>query len=293
MTVAPAKSSVTLLTPDRHEHNVHPHTTLNSQTIPLNRNPKILGLTFDPHLTFTPHTNLLISKAHRRLRALKALTGTTYGQSKESITTLYKQYIRTLLTYASPAWSSITSTSNTRHLQTIQNAALRIATGCTQPTDIPHLHHETKVLTLHQHLDMRGTQFIAQTLNKEHTCHPLHDRPTRSRHKKADPITYYIGILNSLPPIPEQTSSKQHIHTALTKTALSNASHNKVLRAPPPKVSRAEALLPRHTSTTLSQLETHKHHSLSTPQRQTTLSQHIQTPHRPIHLTPLPNMPRL
>ena len=149
-------------------------------------------------------------------------------------------------------------------LQTIQNSALRIATGCTLPTDSPHLHNETRVLTLHQHLDMKGAQFFSSTLDPTHTCHSLHNRPNRSRHKKVDPTSYYIGILDSLPPAPKNRSTISHIHTHLTTAALSNKPNNKILQEPPPPLTPIETSLPRRSRTTLSQLRSGKHPSLNT-----------------------------
>jgi ribonuclease P/MRP protein subunit RPP40 len=46
--IAPTKSSVTLFTPDRHQSHAHPQVYLDEELILLCRNPKILGVTFDP-----------------------------------------------------------------------------------------------------------------------------------------------------------------------------------------------------------------------------------------------------
>ena len=82
MAVAPAKSSITLLTPDRHQHDVHPVVTIHGQKLPLVQQPKILGVTYDPHLTFTSHINEIIKKANQKLNVIKHLTGTSFGQQK-------------------------------------------------------------------------------------------------------------------------------------------------------------------------------------------------------------------
>ena len=39
-------------------------------------------------------------------------------------------------------------------LQVMQNAAFRTATGYTQDTNIQHLHDETLILPIHEHLDL-------------------------------------------------------------------------------------------------------------------------------------------
>ena len=44
-------------------------------------------------------------------------------------------------------------------MQTIQNTAVRIATGCTRDTNTQHLHDETKALPMDTHLKFHATQF--------------------------------------------------------------------------------------------------------------------------------------
>ena len=55
-------------------------------------------------------------------------------------------------------------------LQVMQNAALRTATGCTQDTNIQHLHDET--LPIHEHLQLHASQYKQKT---SITSHPLHN----------------------------------------------------------------------------------------------------------------------
>ena len=57
--------------------------------------------------------------------------------------TTYNAVMRPALEYASSVWSPIASSTSINKLQVMQNAALRTATGCTQDTNIQHLHDET------------------------------------------------------------------------------------------------------------------------------------------------------
>ena len=41
----------------------------------------------------------------------------------------------------------------------MQNATLRNATGCTQDTNIQHLHDETLILPIHEHLQLHASQY--------------------------------------------------------------------------------------------------------------------------------------
>jgi hypothetical protein len=65
--IAPDKSSITLYTPDPHQGKFHP------QVIPLNKYPKILGITWDTLLCFNHHIDDIVARASRCLQILKTL----------------------------------------------------------------------------------------------------------------------------------------------------------------------------------------------------------------------------
>ena len=90
-------------------------------------------------MTFRPHSQEVIARAKPRLNVMKALPSTTFGHQKEAQTALYKQFIRPVLEYASPAWCPDLAPSHMSALQRTQNAALRVATGFTRSSPIPHL----------------------------------------------------------------------------------------------------------------------------------------------------------
>ena len=56
-------------------------------------------------------------------------------------------------------WSPIASSTSINKLQVMQNAALTTATGCTQDTNIQHLHDETLTLPIHEHLQLHAPQY--------------------------------------------------------------------------------------------------------------------------------------
>ena len=76
------------------------------------KHPKVLGVTFDPTLTFSTHVDNFVKKSKSRLAILKALTGSTWGQHKESVVITYKISTRPLFTYATPIWFPHTSQTN-------------------------------------------------------------------------------------------------------------------------------------------------------------------------------------
>ena len=263
--VAPTKSTSTLLTSHNKEHQHRPTATLNNTTIPHTHETKILGVTYNTSMSFAPHINNIVAKCRPRLNALRALTGTTFGQNKETLTLVYKQHIRSILNYASPAWAPVISDTQLRKLQTTQNTALRIILGSTQTTPINHLHAETKILTIKQHLDMRGTQFLASVINNTNSpCHYLHNHPPTHRQIVNTPHRYYTDILNTIPQPASVTHYKKHIHTHLTRQALNNLPLNKVLNTPPPDICCTETNLSRSERVHLTRLRCGHHQSLNT-----------------------------
>ena len=153
------------------------------------KNPKILGLTFDPKLTYNSHIRKTSDKARNTLKLLKALTSTKWGKQKETIVATYKAITRPILEYVSTIWSPIASTTRITKLQTIQNMALRIATGCTSDTNIQHLHNETNILPLNAHLKLHSSQLRQKS---QHPTHPLHKFTVlteNERHKKKQSLT--------------------------------------------------------------------------------------------------------
>ena len=108
-------------------------------TLETEKFPKILEVTLDPKLTFTKHIDATVKKARPTTNILKALAGTDWGKTKETLANTYKIYSRPILEYASSTWCSIVSKKQMQRLQTIQNTALRIATGFPLFSPSPYL----------------------------------------------------------------------------------------------------------------------------------------------------------
>ena len=260
--VSANKSTLTLITPYNREYTVEPHITLNNTLIPTTPTTKILGVTIDRGMTFSQHIKNITIKSTQRLNVLRALTKTTFGHSKEHITTLYKQYIRPILTYAHTSWAPDTARTHTRKLQTTQNTALRIATGCVRSTPITHLHEETQVLPLPQHMNMRGTHIYSKTQDPSHPLHHTLQTRHSPRHIHDTPASHYTSLLGSLPPTPTDTSLHTHIHTEFTRRALASYSPNSLLGTRPPPVADEERQLPRADRVTLARLRCGHHPAL-------------------------------
>ena len=63
-----------------------------------------LGSPSTAFLSFSKHVYSLKAKLFPRLKALRCISASSWGPSKESLSLLYKSFLRSLLTYASPGW---------------------------------------------------------------------------------------------------------------------------------------------------------------------------------------------
>ena len=88
--ISAPKSTVTLLTPDKHQFQMHPVITLKGAQIPLERSPKILGVIMDPSISFHKHYNYVSDRIDKRNNVLKALAGSSWGQDKETTADLQR-----------------------------------------------------------------------------------------------------------------------------------------------------------------------------------------------------------
>ena len=99
-----------------------------------NPTPTFLGVTFDRTLSFGPHVQSLCSKFYPRHKALRSIATASWGPTKESLSLLYKAFVRPVLTYASPGWFPFLCNTATNHLEVLHRAACRVITGCLSST---------------------------------------------------------------------------------------------------------------------------------------------------------------
>ena len=145
----------------------------------------------------------------------------------------------------------------------MQNAALRTATGCTQDTNIQHLHDETLTLPIHEHLQLHASQYKQKT---QHPSHPLHKHTTYFNTPRVKKPTIFNNgrYTTNIPTDPHTVTitdiktNMRHIHTSIVSRHLATRGNNKMLRIPPPHTSSSEEILPCLTRRTLAQLRTNK-----------------------------------
>ena len=257
--ISTAKSSVTLFTPDTREFKLHPQVLIQDALLPLQRNPKILGVVFDPSLSFKEHVKTVCSKVSRRTNILRSLSGTNWGQQLETQAVSYKAIGRSVLNYAAPIWAPLLSTSNRERLQRQQNIALRVVTGCHAAASADHLSRETNILPITNHSNMLASQYLAQCLAPSHPCHDLLE-PQYPRTMKHTIFSAYREPVDSvrdhLPPAlyNEPKPIMKQLHTNYVEQVVRQLSPNPVLHDQPPSVDPSERQLPRPHRARLSQL---------------------------------------
>ena len=134
----------------------------------------------------------------------------------------YKAVMRPALEYASSVWSPIASSTSINKLQVMQYAALRTATGCTQDTNIQHLHDETLILPIHSHLQLHAAQYQQKT---QHPSHSFKKNSCYTSNIPTDPHTVTATDIKT---------NMSHIHTFSISMHLATRDNNKILRTPPP-----------------------------------------------------------
>ena len=79
----------------------------------------------------------------------------------------YKALGRSIANYAEPVWRINASESNIGKIQRAQNEALRIITGSHKMSSIDHIHSETKMPQVEDHLNLLSVQYLVQCLDTE------------------------------------------------------------------------------------------------------------------------------
>ena len=126
----------------------------------MEHSPKILGVILDPSISFHKHCNYVSDRIDKRNNMLKALAGSSWGQDKETLLMTYNALGKSIANYAAPVWSTNESDSRFKKIQTVHNAALRVATGANKMASIYHLHQESHTLRVKDHSDMLSAQYL-------------------------------------------------------------------------------------------------------------------------------------
>ena len=259
LSLSAPKSTVTLFTPWTAQYGRLPPVSIDGAVIPQENKPKLLGVTFDPTLSFSAHAMAMVRKSSPRINVIRAVANSTFGCDKECLTATYKAILRPFFDYAAPIVFPFYSQASLNRLQLVQNRALRLVTGAHKLSSVEHLHAETLILPVEPHQLLLTAQFLARALEPGHVSHetvllppgPRQMKPTL-RQKVGHLVEPHLrdGVLvrGSFPAV------KNLIHTQVVSETISSYAPNRVLGTRPPPISPSESRLPRQIRTTLSQL---------------------------------------
>lgn len=156
-----SKYSASIFSTFNHEMNTELPIFIKEEAVLTDKNPKILGLTFDALFIFGKHIEITKQKMNQRINILKAISCTDWGPEKELLTNTYKAISQSLATYACPIWSPSVSKTNWDKIQTAQNLGLRCATWNVKMASKDNLHSELLyILTIKEHNEMISEQFF-------------------------------------------------------------------------------------------------------------------------------------
>ena len=116
----------------------------NGNKLAKSNSAKFLGVIFDQSLSWKDHINYVIGRCQKRINVLKLLSGSKWGADKETMVTLYKTLIRSVLDYGCPVYNTA-SKSLKKKLDVIQSQALRLCSGALRCTPVSALEVECGV----------------------------------------------------------------------------------------------------------------------------------------------------
>ena len=125
-----SKCEASFFSVDPHQANLQPNLLLLGSRLRFNPTPTFLEVTFNRTLSFSKHVSSLETKFFPRLKVLRCISASSWGPSKESLSLLYKSFLRPLVTYASLGWFPFLSATSFTKLERLHRAASRAITSC-------------------------------------------------------------------------------------------------------------------------------------------------------------------
>ena len=144
----PAKCVASFFSTDPHEAKWIPSITINDQTIPVNKFPSFLGISYDRTLSFRTHAEIVKTRVLCRTRILASLATKQWGWSRKSLVRVFKATIQSVLHYCGAGWQPWLAKSNLQILERAQNRALRVITGQLSDTPLECLRIEAEIMSV-------------------------------------------------------------------------------------------------------------------------------------------------
>ena len=141
-------------------------------------------------------------------------------------------------------------------------------------SNIDHLHSETKMLLVEDHLNHFSAQYLIHCLDTENDHITTMDHPPREMKD-----TLFTRHNQTVVPVLANTkkASLQAVHTSFVNTTIDNMTDNRVLNYRPPPIIDEETYLTRRQQATLSQLRSGHCKLLNAFKKRLNLLQVVQT----------------
>ena len=104
-----------------------------------------LGVRFDRMNRFHLHTTDVIAKTNSRTQAISALTGATWGPSRQDLRLLLQAFVLPVITYSLGAWGAHISATSSKKLETALLRGCRAVTGLHRSTQCKAVHIEANI----------------------------------------------------------------------------------------------------------------------------------------------------
>ena len=126
---------------------------------------KYLGVTMDKGLRWGPHLEAARCRGLAAMAALSPIFRRRGDLSVANKLLLYKSMIRPILTYAAPAWNSV-SDCHMNRLQTVQNKGVKISFDTPPYTNLKSLHEEINLESISDFCHRMTESFYEKSTNK-------------------------------------------------------------------------------------------------------------------------------
>lgn len=157
---------------------------------------RYLGLILDHTLLFKKHVNHIITRARINYQRVAPVFANTHVPSSTKLN-LYKSYLLPILTYAAPAWASI-SDNQLKPVQIYQNKKLRECTRIPRATPIFELHERTDTLTIRDYINNRCLNFHSTMQYSENTLNADTLNVKQKRNYYSNPINYINSLVDNI-----------------------------------------------------------------------------------------------
>lgn len=159
-----AKTETILFTKSQIMNNIKGLNRISFNDSPLEwqQTVKYLGITLDSKLTFRANIAESHLKARKAMASIYCLLKRNSSLSQRCKLTLYRSYIRPIMTYACPIFSNCAD-CHMRRLQTLQNKCLRMVLNAPFRTRITTLHKKTGIPMIKPFMEKLTKNFYKQS----------------------------------------------------------------------------------------------------------------------------------